>query len=97
MDRNLAAALRAQARALELLADAIEQLPGTSADDLVWIGALAERKGIEKLIAAGKLRSAKIGRKLFVSKSDLLRLLDAPQEKATIYSLKDAIAARGGR
>lgn len=93
-----AAALRAIARALVALADALEQAPSASTDELLWVGALEERKGIQRLIAAGKLRSTKIGRKVFVSRRELLALLDAPAApKARVYSLTEAVAARSSR
>lgn len=100
---EIAKALRAQAAALLATADALDAgaVPSHE-DELVWIGDLAERKGIERLIHGGRLRAVKIGRKVFVSKRELLSLLEAKgppraTPAAAVYDFRQAISARGGR
>jgi len=65
--------------------------------DLVAVSAAGvERKGLERLIAEGKIASVKIGRRRYVRRSDLAALPVVEPPKARVFSLADAVRARDG-
>jgi hypothetical protein len=85
-------ALRAQARVLLELAAVVDQAPARDADGLVAVSELPERKAVERLVREKKLAATRLGRRLFVRRSDLVALVDKqPGEMRRKWTLADAV------
>ena len=84
------------AQLADLLAERLAPLIGTP-DELVPIdGCGLEKRTAMRLIRTGELPGRKIGRRWYTRRSDLLRLVDEPQDEpaSDVISLADRAARR---
>jgi hypothetical protein len=68
------------------------------ADELVPMADVRiERRALRRLVAAGRVRSVRIGRRMYVSRADLARLLDATPVGAATQPTTTTDAAAAAR